>query len=133
MRGYCGYIQYNHADTLAMPEWHITKMGQEPPNLPLIPQQSWFLATLREAGGVSQNLVHSMDGSHAHASPNRDKRIGKTNGIFASPSPLPACTSSRYPRAAPAAPPARGGRLPQQRAARRGAAERSLERQLRMG
>jgi hypothetical protein len=42
--------------------------------------------------------------------------IGKTNGIFASPSPLPACAGSRSPRAAPAAPPAHGGRLPQQRA-----------------
>ena len=61
------------------------------------------------------------------------ERIGKTHGIFASPSPLPACAGSRYPRAAPAAPPARGGRLPQQRAARRGAAERRLARRCRMG
>src|SRR5262245_42977670 len=51
-----------------------------------------------------------------------DQGIGKTNGIFASPSPLPACAGSCYPRAAPAAPAVRVGRLPRPRAARRGGA-----------
>jgi hypothetical protein len=38
-----------------------------------IPRQTWLLLTLRDAGGVSQNLAHFMDCSHAHASANRDK------------------------------------------------------------
>jgi len=51
------------------------------------------------------------------------------------PPPLspPASAGSRCPLAALAAPPARGGSTPPQRAARRGAAERSLDRPLRMG
>jgi hypothetical protein len=54
-------------------------------------------------------------------------------GIFAPPLPPPASTGGRGVRAALAAPPARDGSTPQQRTARRGAAERRLDMRLKMG
>jgi|SoiMetStandDraft_2_1073263.scaffolds.fasta_scaffold98824_3 hypothetical protein len=54
-------------------------------------------------------------------------------GIFAPPLPPPASTSGCGVLAALAAPPARDGSTPQQRTARRGAAERRLDMRLKMG
>ena len=54
-------------------------------------------------------------------------------GIFAPPRPPPASTGGCGVRAALAAPPARDGSTPQQRTARRGAAERRLDMRLKMG
>jgi len=53
--------------------------------------------------------------------------------IFAPPLPPPASTGGRGVRAALVAPPARDGSTPQQRTARRGAAERRLDMRLTMG
>jgi hypothetical protein len=61
------------------------------------------------------------------------KRIGKINGIFASPPAPPTSASGRPARAALAAPPARRGGLQKRRAARRGAAMRGLDMRLRLG
>ena len=71
------------------------------------------------------------DSSHTVSLP--AGRIGKINGIFASPPAPPTSASGRPARAALAAPPARRGGLQKRRAARRGAAMRGLDMRLRMG
>ena len=55
------------------------------------------------------------------------------HGIYIYPEHTPASTGGRGVRAALAAPPARDGSTPQQRTARRGAAERRLDMRLKMG
>ena len=68
-----------------------------------------------------------------HSTARHEPRIGKTHGIFAPSLPPSASAGGRCSRAAMAAPSARRGRLPQRRAARRGAAEHSLDRRRRRG